>query len=126
MPSATIYSSPSTPSNPSTLPSPSTFDILPPLHALLSRLLLPPPSTSTPAASSSTPSQAPSDSTYLATKDLPTAVSTTRLRLEKAKKAVADLPDVERTVEEQQEEIEELEAEVARLQGCLRAIAGKR
>ncbi|KAL9033114.1 MAG: hypothetical protein Q9214_007662, partial [Letrouitia sp. 1 TL-2023] len=75
---------------------------------------------------SSTPSQTPPDSTHLATKDLATAVSAIRLRLEKAKKAVADLPDVERTVEEQEEEIAELEAEVARLQGCLRAIAGER
>ncbi|KAL8708775.1 MAG: hypothetical protein Q9225_007553, partial [Loekoesia sp. 1 TL-2023] len=47
-------------SSPSTLSPPSTFDILPPLHSILSRLLLPPANTSpnaTPTPASSFPSQ---------------------------------------------------------------------
>lgn len=52
-------------------------------------------------------------------KDLPTATSSVKIRIQKARGIVAGLPDVERSVEEQQSEIDELEDRVARLRSVI-------
>lgn len=112
------------------LPSPSTFDILPPLHAVLSRLLLPPTNsqqttTSTPLQSSSSSQPlpgTPAPSSYLSPKDVAIAASGVKLKIQKARAAVHNLPDVERDVTELQVEIKELEDEVRRLTGVLRRL----
>jgi hypothetical protein len=111
-------------SKPTTLPPPSTFDILPPLHALLSRLLLPAsqPSTQTPFSPPITSSPAltnPTNTTPLAPKDLATASSIVKIKIQKARVAIRGLPDMERTIEEQELEIWELEKEVERVNGIL-------
>lgn len=149
-------------------PSPQTFDFLPPLHALILRLLS---STNTSAstaaavtsqssvggviasqteAGSQTQTQAqtqqkqsqsqsqlksqislgsggatdsatPSSSNLppLEAKDLFTAASAIRVRIQKARAVVEGLPDVDRTTEEQDDEIEELMARIASLRGVI-------
>lgn len=112
-------------SRPSTLPPPSTFDILPPLYALLSRLLLPQQSTqtsSTPATSSPALSNT-TDGSPLSPKDLTTAASAVKVKIQKAQVAVKALPEVERTIEEQEVEIRELELEADRLGRVLSKLA---
>lgn len=52
-------------------------------------------------------------------KDLPTATSSVRIRIQKARAVVEALPDVDRSVEEQQQEIAELEDRVSRLRSVI-------
>lgn len=59
---------------------------------------------------------------YLSPKDLSIAASAVKIKIQKAKVAVAGLPDVERTVEEQESDIGELEEEVERLRELLKAL----
>jgi hypothetical protein len=55
----------------------------------------------------------------LEAKDLFTAASAIRIRIQKARAVVEGLPDVDRTTEEQDDEIEELMARIARLRGVI-------
>lgn len=105
MPTAT---SPHPPS-PSPLPPPQLFDILPPLHTLLSRLLLPP------SLDGTTPS--PDTTAPLSPKDLATAASSITNKIQKARVAVRELPGTEMGIEEQEDVIQELEEESGRLRG---------
>lgn len=92
-----------------TLPPAQLFDILPPLHSLLSRLLLPPSADGlTPATDTITP---------LSPKDLATAASSITNKIQKARIAVRELPGVEMSIEEQEDVIAELEEESRRLRG---------
>lgn len=148
-----------------TFPPPQTFDIIPPLHDLLQRLLLSAetlssnqaadeaalasaPAAATPSSSqpqpgainvsghpneplSHTPSRHPgsipgessitSNSNLpisLDVKDLPTESSSIRIRIQKARAEVDALPDVHRSVADQEQEIAELEDRIA----CLRSV----
>ncbi|KAF6235624.1 hypothetical protein HO173_006307 [Letharia columbiana] len=103
MPTAT------TPPPSNTLPPPQLFDILPPLHSLLSRLLLPP------SADGLTPS--PDTITPVSPKDLATAASSITNKIQKARVAVRELPGVGMGIEEQEDVIAELEEESRRLRG---------
>lgn len=111
-------------SYPATLPSPSTFDILPPLHALLARLLLPPSQTTfSPSTITSSPALAhPANTTPLTPKDLATAASPVKIKIQKARAVVRGLPDIERSIEEQECEIAELESEVQRAREVIRGM----
>lgn len=151
-------------------PSPQTFDFLPPLHALILRLLSPTnTSASTAAAAATTQStiggnasvggvvvasqtetgsqtqQKQSQSQHLKpashsqigggatdsatpssnlpppleAKDLFTAASAIRIRIQKARAVVEGLPDVDRTTEEQDDEIEELMARITSLRSVI-------
>lgn len=164
-------------------PSPQIFDILPPLHALILRLLSaqatgaaapggdssgapgPGPSSTAPAASqqqqpstasttgghhahsaagngasqgqpsSAGPPPAPAGSSAsvaadiaalgpnapppLDAKDLPTEASAIKIRIQKARAVVEALPDVTRSVADQEREIEELEERIGRLRGLI-------
>lgn len=132
-------------------PPPHTFEIIPPLHGILLRLLSQKgPSNETggaPGASAdaqsqgqqasssipgggnngTAPSQAAADVPVLDpnahppldVKDLPTATSSVKIRIQKARGVVEGLPDVHRSVEEQQNEIDELEDRVARLRSVI-------
>jgi hypothetical protein len=82
-------------------PPPQTFDILPEIYALVARLQPPSNNPTDPSASQ------PADS--LAPKDLPAAAVPIKLKIQKARAAVQALPDVGRTVEEQEREIRALE-----------------
>lgn len=105
MPTAT------SPPPPSTLPPPHLFDILPPLHALLSRLLLPH------SLDGTTPSPDTTATAPLSPKDLATAASSITNKIQKARVAVRELPGVEISIEEQEDVIAELEEESRRLRG---------
>ncbi|KAI9823304.1 MAG: hypothetical protein M1832_002528 [Thelocarpon impressellum] len=88
------------------LPPVSTFDVLPALHTLLSRLL--------PSATSTEP---PLEPQHLATE-----ASALKIRLQKARAAVERLPDIERLPAEQETEIRTLEERVARQRDVLRGL----
>ncbi|KAJ5095599.1 hypothetical protein NUU61_004955 [Penicillium alfredii] len=140
-------------------PPPQTFEIIPPLHGILVRLLSqkrtsdgaggPPgvtgapdtsgapaqsqtqqPSTAVPGgenngnapSSQAVPEVAVLDSTAhppLDVKDLPTETSSVKIRISKARTVVEGLPDVHRSVAEQQKEIDGLEDRVARLHSVI-------
>ncbi|KAF2087207.1 hypothetical protein K490DRAFT_10407, partial [Saccharata proteae CBS 121410] len=103
------------PSAPPPLPHPSTFDILQPLHSTLERLLLPP---KPPAASTKQPEK--NDSTEpLEIQSLPGQVTKVQLKIQRARQAVKVLGDIDRTVDEQDEEIAELEERVKALRETL-------
>ena len=52
-------------------------------------------------------------------KDLPTETHSVKIRIQKARAVVEGLPDIQRSVEEQQHEISELEDRVARLRSVI-------
>ena len=91
------------------LPPPQGFDIVPSLHTLLSRLL---PNPLDPA---SQPALSP--------KDLVTEIAAIKIRVQKARAAVGALPDIERSTDEQEEEIRELEEKIQSLKRTRRIIA---
>ncbi|KAI9858631.1 MAG: hypothetical protein M1824_004212 [Vezdaea acicularis] len=86
------------------LPPPDVLDILSPLHTLLSRLL-PPAGNSQHSLSTAAP-------TELDPQHLATEASSIKIRLQKARQAVNGLPDMDRTLKDQEEEIRELEMQV--------------
>ncbi|KAJ5773597.1 Mediator complex subunit Med9 [Penicillium paradoxum] len=128
-------------------PSPQTFEIIPPLHGILSRLLsskehptgssdapgdptealgasqtqtqqAPDGNNGNPTSSHAVPEVTvldPSPHPPLDVKNLPTETSSVRIRIQKARTVVEALPDVQRSVSEQQREIAELEERVRRL-----------
>lgn len=120
----TVAQAPSdTPAVPAPFPSPQTFDILPPLHALLVRLLSsssPGNQDTTSAGPESTPSGQPGETLLPASgsldpKALVTGASAVKIRTQKARNAIEALPDMDRTVSEQENEIAELEKRISRL-----------
>ncbi|SMR60415.1 unnamed protein product [Zymoseptoria tritici ST99CH_1E4] len=101
------------------LPPPGTFDILPTLHELLSRVALQQTDPNLQTANSNLSDSVPEGTSYiglspLAPKDLPTAVLEVKAKIRAALRAVEGLPDVERSLEEQDEEIAELEERIRR------------
>ncbi|KAJ4984088.1 hypothetical protein SVAN01_10444 [Stagonosporopsis vannaccii] len=95
------------------LPPPTAFDILPDLHQLLKRLL--------DTAPTSAPSQSAADGP-LEIQHVATAATDVRLKIQKAQRAVMALPEIDRTCEDQEEEIEDLEARIVRLKASLREL----
>ncbi|KAI9707275.1 MAG: hypothetical protein M1836_000235 [Candelina mexicana] len=91
------------------LPPPQTFDVLPPLHSLLMRLV---------PQLISHPDQQPLEPQHLATES-----SVIKIRLQKARTAVEAMPDVERNVAEQEEEIKGLEERIAKQREVLRSLS---
>ncbi|KAF2793727.1 hypothetical protein K505DRAFT_243705 [Melanomma pulvis-pyrius CBS 109.77] len=100
------------------LPSPATFDILPDLHKLLSRLINVP---AQPPANTPTPNDPLVDGP-LEIQHLATAATALKLKISKARRAVMAMPDMDRTCEDQQEEIEYLEARIARHKAALQEL----
>jgi hypothetical protein len=138
-------------------PSPQTFEIIPPLHGILLRLLSPKdssigasgaPGNGTEAQTESNQAQSqqlPSSVTDavnndhttasqvvpegslvdssahppLDVKNLPTETSSVKIRIQKARTVAEGLPDVHRTVEDQQKEIAELETHMTRLRSVI-------
>ncbi|PKY08281.1 hypothetical protein P168DRAFT_229406 [Aspergillus campestris IBT 28561] len=132
---------PQPPQQPVDFPPPQTFDIVPPLHGLLLRLLSPHanaegPSNGTRAGEDTTgaaagpipgSASAAAEIAALASnapppldlKDLPTEASSIKIRIQKAYGVVDSLPDVQRSVSEQNAEIAELEDRIARLKSVI-------
>ena len=97
-----------------TFPPPSTFSLLPDLYLLISRLT---PLLNNPDPSSTTNTL---DATPLEIKDLPSAVYPIKQKIAKAKAAVQSLPDIGRSIWEQEVEIGQLERRCEALRGRLR------
>ncbi|KAF1946721.1 hypothetical protein EJ02DRAFT_335911 [Clathrospora elynae] len=114
LPALPALSTPTTPS----LPPPSTFDVLPDLHKLLKRLLETP---AHPPAATPTPAQIPAEGP-LEMQHVATAANDIRLKIQKARRAVMTLPDIDRTCEDQEDELEDLETRIARLKASLREL----
>ncbi|KAF1923630.1 uncharacterized protein M421DRAFT_74965 [Didymella exigua CBS 183.55] len=105
---ASAYASPG-------LPPPATFDIVPDLHKLLKRIIdAPPPDPSSQSAAADGP---------LEIQHVATAATDIRLKIQRAQRAVMSLPEIGRTCADQEEEIEDLEARIARLKASLRELA---
>lgn len=102
------------PASASGLPPPTTFDILPDLHKLLKRIIDTPP-----ADTSSQPAAADGP---LEIQHVVTAATDIRLKIQRAQRAVMSLPEIDRTCEDQDDEIEDLEARIARLKASLREL----
>src|SRR5271170_960848 len=121
MPSATTPPSTTHPDIPP-FPPPSTFFILPDIYLLITRLDLLQQSQSQsqleaqPGPPSLQPTT-PGDTSLpaISTKDLPTLTHPIKQKIAKARAAVQALPDVERSVAEQEDEIQMLEARVVAL-----------
>jgi len=118
------------------LPIPNTFDIIPQLHSLLSRLLqvnvnglgIGGP---TPSASGVDAGQDAHVPSYLQTeplnvKHLEAAATDLKLRIQKMRMEVGKLPDVGRGVDDQEEEIEHLRGKVQRLRAVLTRLNGQK
>ncbi|OQO12456.1 hypothetical protein B0A48_03098 [Cryoendolithus antarcticus] len=109
------------------LPPPQTFDILPALHELLSHIDHAP---STDPAVSLTLLPSPptedeityTDLKHLEPKDLPREVGEIKAKIRKALREIEKLSDVERSVEEQEDEIAELEGRIGRQKAELRRL----
>ncbi|KAF7505525.1 hypothetical protein GJ744_000687 [Endocarpon pusillum] len=132
MPSPTAPKRAPAPSTPSTstvpFPPPQTFDILPQIYDLVTRL---PHASLVAQTTTSTSTPHPSITDPLDPKDLPQAAVPIKLKIQKARAAVSAMPDVGRSIEEQGDEIQELQKRIGRLRGVLgelgrRASEGKR
>ncbi|KAK4611907.1 hypothetical protein CLAFUW4_13009 [Fulvia fulva] len=107
------------------LPPPQTFELLPPLHELLARIEV----YNNQQSTSLDQLFAPEESTDIGSnyaeiqplnpKDLPTAALDIKSRVRGAQREVEKLPDIDRTVEEQDEEIRELEEKIAKQHAML-------
>ncbi|KAK4549155.1 hypothetical protein LTR36_007613 [Oleoguttula mirabilis] len=108
------------------LPTPQLFDILPALHETLARI---------DHASPNDPLQSGTSDNELEVvhyavlqpldpKDLPTAILPLKAQMRKGLREVERLPDMERSVQEQDEEIAELEERIRRQEGVMAGLAG--
>ena len=89
--------------------------MLPDLHKLLKRLL---DTAAQPPVATPTPAQLAADGP-LEIQHVATAANDIRLKIQKARRAVLVLPDIDRTCEDQEDEIEELETRIAQLKASL-------
>ncbi|KAI4137988.1 MAG: hypothetical protein LQ340_008079, partial [Diploschistes diacapsis] len=90
---------------PIVLPPASTFDFVPSIHAIVSRLLLD-----------------PTDKNALQPKDLAAAVFDVKQKLQRARTVIESLPDINRTIETQELEIAALEVKIERQRSQLKGI----
>ena len=98
------------------LPNPETFDFVPNLHELLSRLVAHSDNLSQPATY---PHQPP-----LSPQQLQAEVSGIRNMIRRARQAVAALPDVDKSVVQQEEEIAALRTKIERQKRVLQGLGG--
>ncbi|KAF2429506.1 hypothetical protein EJ08DRAFT_635195 [Tothia fuscella] len=106
---------------------PETFDFMPPLHEILSRLLLPSGGLQAPLAveASGTNGEISSDGTgHLDIQELGAAANVVKVKIQKARQEVKGLPDVDRSIEEQRDEIEELEDRIEAMKNMLKQLGG--
>lgn len=108
------------------LPPADTFDILPALHELLSRI------DHQPDSDSSHPDIVPptsddeltySDTTPLEPRELPTEVLSIKAKIRRALKELEKLADMDRSVEQQEQEIKQLEQRIERQRDMLKQMA---
>ncbi|KAF3926455.1 hypothetical protein AA313_de0206872 [Arthrobotrys entomopaga] len=104
-PSSSSLSAPSLPS----FPPPETFDFIPNTHDLLLRLL---PPNAAAATAHSPPTQV--NHPPLEPKDVDAEASRIRIKIQKARTILNDLPDISRSIEQQEEEVKALEEKITR------------
>ena len=105
------------------LPPPQTFDILPPLHELLTRIDAHQNQNRAPTdPSSQSENDYSGDLQPLDPKDLPTAVLEIKTRIRRALRELEKLPDMGRSTAELDEEITELETRIDRQKEVLRRL----
>jgi len=93
------------------LPPPQTFDILPPLHELLARI---DHSSADPLTAVTQDTVGYTDSRSLEPKEFPNEVQAVKGKVRKALRELEKLPDMERSVDEQEEEMRELQMRIER------------
>jgi RNA polymerase II transcription mediator complex subunit 9 len=98
--------------------SPALFDIIPATERLLSRLLL--PSGDTSATGSAAADSEPEYKRPLDISQLDAAANPIRVKFAKLRQLIPRLPDIERTVEEQEDEIRDLEERIEKQKEMLR------
>ncbi|KIN00844.1 hypothetical protein OIDMADRAFT_93422, partial [Oidiodendron maius Zn] len=98
-----------------------SVDTLPVLSAVLARLqnLSTPTTASSASPPTPSPSQAVSGTGPLTIKDIPAATDQLKHKLQRARAQVKELPDIDRSITEQQEEIRELEERIAKQRDVL-------
>lgn len=104
--------------------SPESLDTVPVLATILSRLQTPGTNASTSSGSppGASPSQITGGTGPLTLKDIPTATDGLKHKLQKARVQVKELPDIERSVQEQEEEIRELERRISEQRAVLESL----
>ncbi|KAK6509257.1 hypothetical protein TWF481_004015 [Arthrobotrys musiformis] len=98
--------------HPPTFPPPETFDFIPQTYDLLVRLL---PQNSSSSSATTTTTTSPHAQTNLAPiepKDVDAEASRIRLKIGKARSILNDLPDITRSIQQQQEEVKALEEKI--------------
>lgn len=111
------------PSDQLQLPPPQAFDILPPLHELLARIdHTPNDPIQVAAASGEDDTVSYADLQPLEPKDLPNEVIVIKGKIRKALRELEKLPDMDRTVEEQEEEIKMLEEKAEKQREVLKRL----
>jgi hypothetical protein len=98
---------------------PHLLDIVPSTERLLSRLLLPAPGLQADGSTAPASQAGPEHKRHLDIQQLDQAANSVRMQIQKARTGVAGLPDMDRTVEDQKEEIEWLEARIAKMQDMM-------
>jgi len=91
--------------------SPDALDVIPVLSTILSRLQ-PPGAITAASPAAASPAHIASGTGPLSTKDIPAATDGLKHKLQKARAVVRELPDIERSVGEQEIEIAELQARI--------------
>lgn len=104
------------------LPPPQTFDILPPLHEILARIDHA-PNDPMHAAAGDGDVVSYQDIQPLEPKELPNEVVAIKSKIRKALRELEKLPDMDRSVEEQEEEIRLLQEKAAKQNKVLQKLA---
>jgi len=110
------------------LPAAQTFDFVAPLHALLSRLVPDPPGLAAQhGQADGTVATSTDDTTgtgvgHLDIQQLGPEANGIKVRIQKARAAVKGLPDVSKSLQEQEEDIKLLEARIAKMREMLRGL----
>lgn len=99
-----------------------SLDTLPVLSSLLTRLQTPSSTSGSPPAAAATPSQLASGTGPLTIKDIPTATDGLKHKIQKARAQVKELPDMDRSIRDQEEEIRELELKILRQREVLEGL----
>ena len=127
-----------TPPTEPSLPHPSSFDTLPQIHALLSRLVPlladhPPLNTTTTNTNTSTSISTTTSTSTITTgtispfhplepQHINSEATSIRVRLQRAQAAIQSLPDITRSVAEQRQELSEVEGRLKLSDGTLHAV----
>ena len=110
------------------LPTAQTFDFVAPLHALLSRLvpatpgIAAQPNSADGAMPTTTDDATVTGGGHLDIQQLGPEANGIKVRIQKARAAVKGLPDVGKSLEEQEEDIKLLEARIAKMKEILRGL----